>query len=635
MSDERERNDENPDDIVLDLDDVDGPAFDPADTQIVADEDPRQLAEELRKEALKAGGGDAGADSHEHAHGHDHDHSHSDPDDPNHVANDVEVDDSVLAELGLGDYEGFGPDADNDFTDDFAEDGLDAGGAGVGKHEPDAARFGSLSVGEEGLTLPVDVDRPVNAPAPRDIVASDLAELAAAEAELDLRWPETKIDPSLDRIRKLMDYLGNPEKSAPIIHVAGTNGKTSTVRMIESLVRALGRRTGRTTSPHLQLATERIAIDGQPLHPRDYVRIWNEIKPYVELVDAESEAEGGPKMSKFEVLTGMAYAAFADAPVDVGVVEVGMGGTWDATNVADADVAVITPIGMDHTDYLGDTLREIAGEKAGIIKSRWNAGDLLAPPDNVAIVGEQEAEAMEVVLARAVECDAMVARAGGEYGVLAQTLAVGGQNLTLRGLAGEYEDIHLPLHGPHQARNAATALAAVEAFFGAGPGRPLSIDAVREGFATVTSPGRLERVRSTPTVFIDAAHNPHGARALRDALTAEFDFRKVVGVVAVLGDKDARGILTELEPYFEELVVTETSSPRALPHEDLGDLADEVFGEERVHRIDNLPSAVELAVALAEETDSGDGIVSGSGVVVTGSVVTAGEARTLFGKEPQ
>lgn len=501
--------------------------------------------------------------------------------------------------------------------------------------KPDDMRLGEVSVSEEGLSLPVDVDRPVNEPAPLEVTAEELRELAEVEAELDQRWPETKIDPSLERIEMLMDILGHPERATPVIHVAGTNGKTSTVRMIESLVRALGRRTGRTTSPHLQLVTERIAIDGQPIHPRDYVRIWREIQPYVEMVDAMSAEKGGPQMSKFEVLTAMAYAAFADAPVDVAVVEVGMGGTWDATNVVEADVAVICPIGLDHTEYLGDTLAEIAVEKAGIIKSRWNKDDLLTPPDNIAIVGEQEPEAMDVVLRRAVEMDASVARAGVEYGVVSHQLAVGGQNLTLKGLAGEYDDIHLPLHGPHQARNAATALAAVEAFFGAGPGRPLNIDAVREGFATVASPGRLERVRSTPTVFIDAAHNPHGARALRTALSAEFDFRRVIGVLSLLGEKDACGLLVELEPYFEEVVITQNTSPRALHYDDLADLAGEIFGEERVHRVPTLPSAVELAVALAEETDTGDGIVSGSGVIVTGSVVTAGEARTLFGKDPQ
>lgn len=512
--------------------------------------------------------------------------------------------------------------------DDVDIEDLDSGVGAVG------GMFGKLSLDGEGLSLPLS-EAEANAPASEKITPDDLAELAVVEAELDVRWPETKIDPTLDRIERLMDLLGNPERTYPVIHVAGTNGKTSTVRMIESLVRSLGRRTGRTTSPHLQLATERIAIDGSPLHPRDYVRTWREIEPFVEMVDTESESNGGPRMSKFEVLTAMAFAAFADAPVEVAVVETGMGGSWDSTNVVKSDVAVITPIGLDHTDYLGDTIGQIAGEKAGIIKSRWDADDLLTPPDNVAIIAEQDPEAMEVLLARAVEVDASVARAGVEYGVVDHSLAVGGQNLTLRGVAGEYDQIFLPLHGAHQARNAATALAAVEAFFGAGPGRPLAIEAIREGFRTVESPGRLERVRTTPTVFIDAAHNPHGIRALREALRAEFDFRKIVAVVAVLGDKDARGILTELDEFVDEVVVTQTSSPRALDVDHLADLAYEIFGDERVHRIDSLPPAVELAIALAEETDTGDGIVSGSGVLVTGSVVTAGEARTLFGKEPQ
>ena len=515
-----------------------------------------------------------------------------------------------------------------DLGDEVDVEDLDSGVGAVG------GMFGKLSLDGEGLSLPLS-EAEANAPASQKITPDDLAELAVVEAELDLRWPETKIDPTLDRIERLMDLLGNPERTYPVIHVAGTNGKTSTVRMIESLVRSLGRRTGRTTSPHLQLATERIAIDGSPLHPRDYVRIWREIEPFVGMVDAESEANGGPRMSKFEVLTAMAFAAFADAPVEVAVVETGMGGSWDSTNVVKSDVAVITPIGLDHTDYLGGTIAQIAGEKAGIIKSRWDSDDLLTPPDNVAIISEQDPEAMEVLLARAVEVDASVARAGAEYGVVDHSLAVGGQNVTLRGVAGEYDQIYLPLHGAHQARNAATALAAVEAFFGAGPGRPLAIEAIREGFRTVESPGRLERVRTTPTVFIDAAHNPHGIIALRDAIRAEFDFRKIVAVVAVLGDKDARGILTELDEFVDEVVVTQTSSPRALDVDHLADLAYDIFGDERVHRIDSLPSAVELAIALAEETDTGDGIVSGSGVLVTGSVVTAGEARTLFGKEPQ
>lgn len=487
-----------------------------------------------------------------------------------------------------------------------------------------------VSVDDSGLTLPIDVNAPVEEPETREITPEDLRALAEVEAELDQRWSEVKIDPTLTRMELLMDLLGNPERSFPAIHVAGTNGKTSTVRMIEALMRAFHRRTGRTTSPHLQLATERIAIDGQPLHPRDYVRTWREIQPYVEMADAESEKEGGPKLSKFEVLTAMSYAAFADAPVDVAVVEVGMGGLWDATNVINADVAVITPIGLDHTDYLGSTVEEVASEKAGIIKPRWDLDDLLTPPDNVAIVADQDPAAMTVILEQAVRADAAVARAGSEFGVVSSTIAVGGQQLTLQGLGGDYTDIFLPLSGEHQANNAAVALAAVEAFFGAGSGRMLDIDTVREGFASVESPGRLERVRATPTVFIDAAHNPHGARALGRALQRDFSFNRLIGVVGVLSDKDYVGVLTELEPVFGEIVCTQTRSPRALDAYELAEHAREIFGEERVHVADTLPSAVELAVELAEEGE----MVSGNGVVVTGSVVTAGEARTLFGKEP-
>ena len=487
-----------------------------------------------------------------------------------------------------------------------------------------------VSVDDSGLTLPIDVNAPVEEPETREITPEDLRALAEVEAELDQRWSEVKIDPTLTRMELLMDLLGNPERSFPAIHVAGTNGKTSTVRMIEALMRAFHRRTGRTTSPHLQLATERIAIDGQPLHPRDYVRTWREIQPYVEMADAESEKEGGPKLSKFEVLTAMSYAAFADAPVDVAVVEVGMGGLWDATNVINADVAVITPIGLDHTDYLGSTLEEVAREKAGIIQPRWDLDDLLTPPDNVAIVADQDPAAMTVILEQAVRADAAVARAGSEFGVVSSTIAVGGQQLTLQGLGGDYTDIFLPLSGEHQANNAAVALAAVEAFFGAGSGRMLDIDTVREGFASVESPGRLERVRATPTVFIDAAHNPHGARALGRALQRDFSFNRLIGVVGVLSDKDYVGVLTELEPVFGEIVCTQTRSPRALDAYELAEHAREIFGEERVHVADTLPSAVELAVELAE----GGEMVSGNGVVITGSVVTAGEARTLFGKEP-
>ncbi|MGW4356696.1 bifunctional tetrahydrofolate synthase/dihydrofolate synthase [Nocardia sp. NPDC004582] len=459
----------------------------------------------------------------------------------------------------------------------------------------------------------------------------DLAEMALVEAELDQRWPETKIEPSLSRIATLMDLLGSPQQSYPAIHIAGTNGKTSVSRMIDALFTALHRRTGRITSPHLQLATERIAIDNAPITPGRYVEIYRELLPYIEMIDAQSEAAGGPAMSKFEVLTGMAYAAFAEAPVDVAVVETGLGGRWDATNVIDGQVAVITPIGLDHTEFLGPDLTSIAGEKAGIIKKA--AEDELSPRDTVAVIAQQEPEVMDVLLRRAVEVDAAVAREGSEFQVLSRRVAIGGQMLELQGLGGVYDEIFLPMHGEHQARNAVLALAAVEAFFGAGASRQLDIDAVRAGFANALSPGRMERMRSAPTIFIDAAHNPHGAKALAATLTSEFDFRKLVGVIAVLGDKDAGGILDALEPVFDEIVVTENGSPRALPVDDLANLAVQRFGDERVAVAHDLADAIETAIALAEGGEDGE-LVSGAGIVITGSVVTAGSARSLFGKDP-
>lgn len=459
---------------------------------------------------------------------------------------------------------------------------------------------------------------------------ADLAELAAVEAELDTRWPETKIEPSLTRINALMELLGHPERAYPSIHIAGTNGKTSVTRMISSLLRAFSRRTGQVTSPHLQSVTERIAIDGMPISPRDYVDTYRDLEPYITMVDDSSTAAGGPRMSKFEVLTAMAFAAFADAPVEVAVVETGMGGRWDATNVIDSAVAVITPIAFDHADYLGDTLTQIAGEKAGIISAA--DPEALVPDDPVTVIGVQPPEAMDVLLRAAVDAGSVVARQQSEFAVRESATAVGGQLLTLQGLGGTYEDVFLPLHGAHQAENAALALAAVEAFFGAGADRGLDADLVRAGFAAVNSPGRMERVRSTPSVFVDAAHNPHGATALARTLAEEFDFRRLIGVIGMLGDKDARGFLEQLEPVLDSVVVTDNGSPRALDPGALGELAEEIFGEDRVVIEPFLPDAVTAAIGLAEEDD--DETLSGAGVVITGSVVTAGAGRTLFGKEP-
>lgn len=458
----------------------------------------------------------------------------------------------------------------------------------------------------------------------------EIAALLQVEHLLDQRWPETRIEPSLTRINALLDMLGSPQRNYPCIHIAGTNGKTSVARMIDALLTALHQRTGRTTSPHLQSAVERIAIDNQPISPARYVETYREIEPFVQMVDAQSQSGAlgapGPAMSKFEVLTAMAFAAFADAPVDIAVIETGMGGRWDATNVVDAPVAVITPIGIDHTEYLGGTIAEIAAEKAGIISGPHGAAE------TVAVIAAQPPEAMEVLLAQAIRADAAVAREGSEFAVLDRQVAVGGQVLELQGLGGVYREVFVPLHGEHQAHNAVTALAAVEAFFGAGAQRQLDIDAVRAGFAAVTSPGRLERIRSAPAVFIDAAHNPAGAEVLARALADEFDFRYLVGVVSVLDGKDVTGILSALEPVFDQVVVTDNGSPRAMDTELLALRAEEVFGQDRVVRAAGLPDAVETATALVEEECDGH---SGAGIVVTGSVLTAGAARTLFGKDPR
>lgn len=440
------------------------------------------------------------------------------------------------------------------------------------------------------------------------------ARLRQVEQEILARAPEHDIDPTLDRVRALLDLLGEPQKAVPVVHVAGTNGKTSTTRMIERLLREFGLRTGLFTSPHLQSIQERIAFDGRPIDAERFVATYDDLAPYLDLVDDRQPG----RLSFFEVLTAMAFAAFADAPVDVAVVEVGLGGTWDSTNVVDSQVAVVTPIAVDHTRWLGSTVEQIAGEKAGILK-----------PGSYGVLAQQPVEAAEVLLRRSVEVDVLVAREGLEFGVLSRTVAVGGQLVVLRGLAGEYDDVFLPLHGAHQAHNAAVALAAVEAFLGGAHGERgrLDLDIVRAGFAGVTSPGRLEVVRSSPTVVLDAAHNPAGARAVAEALGESFGFTRLVGVLGVMADKDVHGILEALEPVLAEVVVTEATSDRAMPADELAAVAVEVFGPDRVEVTPRLDDAIDSAVTLAEE----EGDLGGAGVLVTGSVVTVGEARTLLG----
>ncbi|ADH68796.1 MULTISPECIES: bifunctional folylpolyglutamate synthase/dihydrofolate synthase [Nocardiopsis] len=435
---------------------------------------------------------------------------------------------------------------------------------------------------------------------------------AEVTAEILARAPESDIDPRLDRVRTLLDLLGDPHRNFRAIHVTGTNGKTSTARMIDALMRGRGLRVGRYTSPHLRTVRERIVIDGEPISQERFVAAYDDIRPYVEMADSMNDAP----LSFFEILTVMAYAVFADAPVDVAVVEVGMGGRWDATNVIDGDVAVVTPIGIDHTEYLPDTVEGIAEEKAGIIK-----------PDSVAVLAQQPLPAAEALVRNAAEVGARVAREGLEFGVTSREIAVGGQQIAVKGLTGNYENLFLPLFGAHQAGNAAVALAAVEAFASSGDDAGgLDPAIVAEALAGVDSPGRMEVVRTSPTIIADAAHNPAGMTATAAAVEEAFTFSRLVGVVAIMADKDVEGILEPLEPLLDEIVVTRNSSPRSLEPERLSNVAQHIFGEERVHVEPRLDDAIDRAVGLAEE----GGEFGGTGVLVTGSVVTAGDAVHLL-----
>jgi dihydrofolate synthase / folylpolyglutamate synthase len=435
---------------------------------------------------------------------------------------------------------------------------------------------------------------------------------AEVSARLQARWPEHKIAPTLDRVRRLTELLGDPQRAYPVIHLTGTNGKTSTARMIDALLREAGLRTGRFTSPHLETVRERITLDGKPISEERFVEAYAEIEPYLQLVDREFDVP----LSFFEVITAMAFAVFADTPVDVAVVEVGLGGTWDSTNVADGTVAVVTPVAVDHSHLLGKDAVQIAGDKAGIIK----AGATV-------VMALQTPEVFEVLMRRAAEVGATIAREGFELGVLSRDIAVGGQLLTLRGLAGEYDDVFVPLHGEYQARNAITALGAVEAFVGAVDGKQIDIDLVRRAFAGVSSPGRLEVVRHSPTVVLDAAHNPHGAQATADSIGEAFAFAPLIGVLGCMADKDVYGMLEAFEPLMDIVVCTQNSTARAMPAAELGAEAEEVFGEDRVVVVPRLDDALDEAVRLAEEKAAALG---SGGVLVTGSVITAGEARLLL-----
>jgi dihydrofolate synthase/folylpolyglutamate synthase len=444
-----------------------------------------------------------------------------------------------------------------------------------------------------------------------NISPDDQERIDAIEKALLARWPENRIAPTLERIAALVDILGSPQLTYPTIHVGGTNGKTTTARMIDALLFEMGLRTGRFTSPHLESYLERICINGQPIDAKELIFSFNDVSPYFDLMDSKFDNP----ISFFEAITTLAFAAFAEHPIDVGVIEVGMGGQWDATNVVDADVSVITPIGLDHMEYLGNTITEIAATKAGIIKEQ-----------GFVVLAQQTPEAAVELLRRAAEVGADVAREGLEYSIDSRAIAVGGQLISITGLRGHYDDIFLPLHGKHQASNAAAALIAVEAFFGE---QDLDIDAVRAGFANVTSPGRCEVIHRDPTIILDAAHNPHGAKAIAETMQSEFTFDDVTGIVALMADKDALGILQALEPIMNQIIVTTNSSERSMKVAELTKLATQVFGADRVFAEDTLQAAIDRAIKDALRPLSDESLA----ILITGSVVTVGEARAAVRKK--
>lgn len=443
-------------------------------------------------------------------------------------------------------------------------------------------------------------------------------DFARAYAALVARAPENEIEPGLERIRRVMELMGDPQNSYRSIHIAGTNGKTTTARVAEAILMGAGLRVGRITSPHLHSPAERIAIDGDPISEADFVQAFEDVMPFVERVDQESLAAGGPRMTMFEVLTAMQFQAFATAPVDAAVIETGLGGTWDATNIIDSDVTVITSISLDHQEYLGDTIEEIAGEKAGILK-----------PGAIAVLGAQKhPSAMDVLQEVAEERGITAAVEGEQIAVLDRVPGVGGQMLSVQGIAGRYDEVFLPLLGEHMASNALLAIAAAEAFLGGGD-EPLNLELLREAAGSVTSPGRAEVVRQSPTIVVDAAHNPAGAEALVETVRENFRFTSVTGIVAVLQEKDVHEILSIFEPLMDTVVITQTSSPRAIPADRLSMIAEDVFGDEdRVIEAAHLPDAIQRAVDIAEA--GGD---SFGGIVAAGSVTLSAEVRQLLGRD--
>ena len=426
------------------------------------------------------------------------------------------------------------------------------------------------------------------------------------EASLMARIPEHKLRPRLEPTRRAVELLGDPQRSYRVIHVTGTNGKTSTSRIIERILREHGLRTGRFTSPHLINLNERIAIDGEPISNEILYEVFKDIEPVLDMVDQELLDQGDSRLTFFEALAALAFAAFADAPIDVLVLEVGMGGAWDSTNVADGDVAVFTPIDLDHQERLGETLAEIAETKSGIIKS------------GAAVVSAvQPQEALEVLERVSGEIAETFKILGQDFTVTEYIESEIGITFSVEGLAGKYENLFIPLHGAYQAANAAVAIAAVEEFLG-GATAPLADIILRPALADVSSPGRLQVVSKSPRIILDAAHNPHGAASLASALENSFGLPHVVGVVSILAEKDAEGIFRHLETVMAEVIITKSTSVRANSTAELAAIAREVFGDDRVSVEEDFRDALSLAELRLPPTPN-------STIVVTGTVSLIGD----------
>jgi dihydrofolate synthase/folylpolyglutamate synthase len=498
---------------------------------------------------------------------------------------------------GDNDYQGYGgggdgSDSEGGYDGEPGEDDFVDDGSGL----PDF-----LQAGNEGTNLDDDSEYDFDD-------AEFQAGADAVYAELLARIGEANPQPRLEPTRRAVELLGDPHHAYPVIHIAGTNGKTSTSRITESILRAYGLKTGLLTSPHLTRVNERIVIDGQPISNRALVENWGDIRPYLEIVDADLADKGESELTFFEALTVLAFASFADAPVDVAVIEVGMGGEWDSTNVADGQVAVFTPVALDHTQRLGNTIGEIARTKSGIIK-----------PVAHVVSASQTTEALGELRRASELTESTFAVQGDDFSLESTTVAVGGQVISVKGIAASYPDLFLPLFGDHQAQNATLAIAAVESFLGGGD-TPLVADVLAEGLAEATSPGRLQIIGTEPTVLVDAAHNPHGAAALAAAIRTYFTFDEVAVVVGVLQDKDADGIIAALAPVATRFYVTQSESDRAVDADDLAYIVrthtDEVYTD------DSAEAALEAAREWANEGEK-------RAVLVTGSITLVGDAIRL------